>query len=160
MKRRLVLILHRVRSAYNVGSIFRTADGAGVGKIYLTGFTQAPFEEEEIRETKAQRMLGKTALGAQKYVSWEKKKNISEVIFKLKKEGFLIVALEQRERSIDYRKFKSKQPVAIILGNEPRGIDARILKKCDKIIEIPMYGKKKSLNVSVAAGIVAYELSK
>ena len=159
------LILHRIRSAYNVGSIFRTADGVGVDKIFVTGFTQRPSDKEYKFQTKAEKMLSKTALGANQYVEWEGTKNISTIIDRLKKEGIQIVALEQDERSIDYRKLNSQikkrknvKGIALILGNEPKGIDKRILKKCNFVIEIPMRGQKKSLNVAVAAGIASYEI--
>ena len=155
------LILHRIRSAYNVGSMFRTADGIGVDKIFLTGFTQRPSLKEYEMQTKAEKMLSKTALGADKYVQWEGVKNISSVIDRLKKERIEIVALEQDKKSIDYKQFrisKGKKGVALIVGNEPRGIDKRIVKKCDKIIEIPMRGEKKSLNVAVALGVAGYEI--
>jgi len=105
-------------------------------------------------------MLSKTALGADKYVKWEKYQNISVLIKKLKKQRVKIIALEQDDKSIDYKKFKSKFPLALLVGNEPRGIDKRILKKCDEIIEIPMKGKKKSLNVTVALGVAGYEIIK
>ncbi len=152
------LILHRIRSAYNVGSMFRTADGVGIDKIYLTGFTPTPSLKPYVLQTKAEKMLAKTALQADKYVEWEKYQNVSLLIQKLKKENFQIIALEQDKKSIDYRKISLKNKVALIVGNEPRGIDKRILKKCDNIIEIPMYGKKKSLNVAVALGIASYRL--
>ena len=156
------LILHRIRSAYNVGSMFRTADGVGVDKIFVTGFTQRPSLKEYEMQTKAEKMLSKTALGADKYVEWEGARNISTVIERLKKERVQIVALEQDERSIDYRKLNSEigkdQDVALIVGNEPKGVDKRILKKCDKIIEIPMRGQKKSLNVAVSVGVAGYEI--
>jgi tRNA G18 (ribose-2'-O)-methylase SpoU len=142
--------------------MFRTADGMGVDKIFLTGFTQRPSEKEYEMQAKAEKMLSKTALGADKYVQWEGARNISTVIEKLKKEGVQIVALEQDERSIDYRKLNSEigknQDVALIVGNEPKGVDKRILKKCDKIIEIPMRGQKKSLNVAVSIGVAGYEI--
>jgi tRNA G18 (ribose-2'-O)-methylase SpoU len=155
------LILHRIRSAYNVGSMFRTADGMGIDKIFLTGFTQRPSLKEYEWQTKAEKMLSKTALGADRYVDWEGAGNISTVIERLKKENIQIVALEQDEKSIDYRKLKvgkNKKGVALIVGNEPKGIDKRILKKCDTIIEIPMRGQKKSLNVAVALGVAGYEI--
>ena len=122
--------------------MFRTADGIGVDKIFLTGFTQRPSDKEYILQTKAEKMLSKTALRADKYVPWEGYRNISAVFDKLKKENIEIVALEQNAKSIDYRKFKLKKEVkgvALLVGNEPKGIDKRILKKCDTIIEIPMY---------------------
>ena len=156
------LILHRIRSAYNVGSMFRSADGIGVDKIFLTGFTQQPSLKEYQMQTKAEKMLSKTALGADKYVEWEGVKNISTIIDRLKKEGVQIIALEQDKKSIDYRKFNllasGKKKVALIVGNEPNGIDKRILKKCDQIIEIPMRGQKKSLNVAVALGVAGYQI--
>ncbi len=155
------LILHRIRSAYNVGSMFRTADSMGADKIFVTGFTQRPSLKEYEMQTKAEKMLSKTALGADKYVKWEGARNISTIIERLKKERIQIVALEQDEKSVDYRKIKvgkNKKGVALIVGNEPKGVDKRILKKCDTIIEIPMRGQKKSLNVSVAFGIAGYEI--
>jgi len=158
MKKELFVILHNVRSAYNIGSIFRTADGMGAKKIYLTGYTQAPYDGKALYQTKPQKMLSKTALRAEKYVVWKKEKDLNKIIKQLKKEKVKIVALEQDKKSIDYRKFSPAFPLALILGNEPKGIDRPILNKCDATIEIPMRGKKKSLNVSVAFGIVGYEL--
>ncbi len=157
-KKEFCIILHRIRSAYNVGSIFRTADGASVNKIFITGFTQCPSKEKFEFQTKAERMLSKTALQADKYVLWEQRKNISKLIDDLKGDGFQLVALEQDEKSIDYKKFEPTNKVALIVGNETRGIDKRILKKCDNILEIPMFGKKKSLNVAVAFGVAVYEI--
>lgn len=154
----LCIILHNIRSAYNVGSVFRTADGAGVKKIYLTGYSPTPANNNEINKTKAQKMLAKTALGAEKNVDWEKFKNLGKLIKQLKKENFQIVALEQNEASIDYKEFKPRFPLALIAGNEVKGLDKRVLKKCDKVIEIPMRGKKESLNISVAVGITMYKL--
>ena len=162
VKMKFYLILHRIRSAYNVGSMFRTADGMGVDKIFITGFTQRPSLKKYEMQTKAEKMLSKTALGADQYVKWEGARNISPVIDKLKKEGIQIVALEQDKESIDYRQFKmgkGKKGVALIVGNEPKGIDKRILKKCDTIIEIPMRGQKKSLNVAVALGVAGYGIN-
>ncbi|MCD6149895.1 RNA methyltransferase [bacterium] len=158
MKNKFYFILHNIRSAYNVGSIFRTADGAGIEKIYLTGYSPAPASGKEAYLTSAQKMLAKTALGAEENVSWEKIKNLNDLMKRLKKDKFQIVALEQDENSVDYKKFKPEFPLALIAGNEVKGLDKRILRKCDKIIEIPMRGKKKSLNVSVATGIAGYEI--
>lgn len=158
-KNSLVLIIHNVRSAHNVGALFRTADGAGVKQVFLTGYTQAPSEESaQYLITKADKELAKTALGAEKSVPWEKSASLKWPLVMLRKAGFAIVALEQCERSIDYRKYASKSSVALIVGNEVRGIDAKILKQCDAVIEIPMRGGKNSLNVSVAAGIALYQI--
>jgi tRNA G18 (ribose-2'-O)-methylase SpoU len=149
MKFKIRVILHNIRSAYNVGSIFRTADAVGIEKIYLTGYTPNPAKDKKIE---------KTALGAEKYVSWQSYKNLNYLLNKLKKEGFKIVALEQSEKSIPYYKFKPQFDLVLILGNEVRGLNKKILEKCDYVLEIPMFGKKESLNVAVAFGIVAYDL--
>ncbi len=142
------LILHNVRSAYNVGSIFRTADGAGVNKIYVCGYSPTPDDKKVV----------KTALGAEKFVSWEYHKQTWRLMKKLKKDGVQIVALEQTKKSVDYRQSRPRFPMALVVGNEVKGLSTRILKCCDEIIEIPMHGKKESLNVSVAVGIAIFKL--
>lgn len=150
----LFLILHNIRSIHNVGSIFRTADACGVDKIFLTGYTPIPVDRFG-RDVKA---LSKVSLGAEKTVPWEKFSNIKKLIEKLQKEGVSIVALEQDDRSVNYKKFKPKFPLALIVGNEVRGISKDILSLCDSIIEIPMRGEKESLNVSVATGIALFSI--
>lgn len=151
------LILHNIRSGHNVGSIFRTADGAGVKKIFLTGYTPKPVDEFG----RARQEIHKTALGAEKFVEWEHCRDIAKLIHKLRNfyygNHISIVGLEQSKKAIDYKKFKPKFPLALIIGNEVRGLSKQILKKCDAVIKIPMRGKKESLNVSVAAGIAIYE---
>ena len=157
----LYIIIHNIRSAHNVGAIFRTADGSGVEKIFLTGYTPEPFNKKNnIYPTNAQKMIEKTALGAERFIKYEKIENLSNLIKKLKKLKFNIIAMEQDKKSIDYKKFKTKFPCALILGNEVDGIEGKILKQCDHIISIPMRGQKESLNVSVAAGIAIYEILK
>jgi len=158
MNNKFYLILHNIRSAYNVGAIFRTADGAGVNHIYLTGYTPHPPDGSQIYTTKPERMIIKTALGAIDYVSWSGHKNIEDVVAKLHKDNIQIVALEQGESSIDYKQFIADKSIALVLGNEPVGIDEQTLELCDTMIDIPMRGQKNSLNVSVAAGIAMYEL--
>lgn len=153
---RIFLILHNVRSLYNVGSVFRTAECAGVSKIYLTGYTPSPADVFG----KYRKELSKVALGAEKIVPWEKRGSIAKLIKNLKKEKIKIIAVEQSVQAIDYRKFKPKFPLALILGNEVRGLSKSILQKCDTIIEIPLYGKKESLNVAVAAGVALFGLGK
>lgn len=150
----LILILHNIRSAHNVGSIFRTADAAGVAKIYLMGFTPAPLD----RFGRVNKEIAKTALGAENSVSWEKVANFNSLLRHLKPETYKLIALEQFPRAVDYRKIKLAGPTAIILGNEVRGLSPAILKQCDVIAEIPMRGKKESLNVSVACGIFLFHL--
>lgn len=147
---KIFAILHNIRSCYNVGAIFRTADAILIEKIYLTGYTPTPIKNPE--------KIKKTALGAENFVNWEYQKNISRVIKKLKKEKIKVIALETEESAIPYFKFKPKFPLAILVGNEFRGIDKRILKKADFILKIPMLGKKESLNVAVAFSILAYYL--
>lgn len=148
----VTLALHNIRSCHNVGSIFRTADAAGVAKIYLCGETAAPID----RFGRARKDIAKVALGAEKSVEWEYVKDIHEVISKLKKEKFTILALEQDETSTDYKKAKLGLQNLLIVGNEVKGIEKDILQKCDQILEIPMKGEKESLNVAVATGIVLF----
>lgn len=160
MKKELIVIAHDIRSAYNVGAILRTADGAGISRVYLTGYTAAPFQRKKDKyETKVHKMISKTALGAENFVSWGKKE-IKEVLTELKKKNFQIIALEINKKSRNIFKFKFNFPCAIILGNEISGVEGEIMKKCDGAVFIPMRGKKESLNVSVAAGIAIYEILK
>ena len=146
--RRVILIAHNIRSLYNIGSLFRTADAAGASKIFLTGYSGTPDNPK----------VAKVALGAEKTVLWEKFSNISRLLKKLRKEKFQIVAAEQHSHSISYKKLISRFPLALLMGNEIRGLSPAILKKSDVIIEIPMRGKKESLNVSVAFGIIIYQI--
>jgi len=156
MKKDLIIIAHNIRSAYNIGAIFRTADGMGASKLFITGYSPAP--DSGSFRTAAGKMIAKTALGAEKNLTWDKIARLFPLLKKLKAEKFQIVALEQDTKSIDYQKFRPSFPVALILGNEPKGIDQKILKYCDQIIEIPMRGAKNSLNVSVALGVAGYEI--
>ena len=154
MKKEIHLILHNIRSVYNVGAIFRIADACGVSKIYLGGYTPLPID----RFGRERKDVSKSALGAEKTVSWENYSDISELIKNLKKDGVEIITVEQSKKSIDYKHFKLTKPTAFIFGNEVEGVDKEILKQSDKIIEIPMMGKKESLNVSVSAGIVLFRI--
>jgi tRNA G18 (ribose-2'-O)-methylase SpoU len=149
-----ILILPDIRSAINVGAIFRTADAVGIDKIYLTGWTPRPTD----KFGRVQKDIAKSALGAETWISWEYKEKIIPLITKLKKDGYKIIAIEQDERAVDYRKIKSPQKVAIIMGPEVLGLDKKVLDKCDIIAEIPMHGKKESLNVSVACGIGLFRI--
>ncbi len=149
-----VLILPDIRSAINVGAIFRTADAVGISKIYLVGVTPRPTD----RFGRVQKDIQKSALGAETWIPWEYKKTLSPLIKQLKKENFTIIAIEQDQKSKDYRKIKTKENIAIILGPEVEGLDKKILKECDIIAEIPMHGKKESLNVAVAAGVALFRI--
>ena len=151
-KKTNILILHNIRSVENVGAMFRTADAAGIDKIYLTGYTPTPID----RFGRKRKDIVKSALGAEEFVPWKYKKTISPLIAKLKQDNFFIIGIEQDEKSINYRKLKTKNKNVFIVGAEVNGITKNVLKKCDSIIEIPMKGKKESLNVSVALGIVLF----
>ncbi|MFA5098834.1 MAG: TrmH family RNA methyltransferase [Candidatus Paceibacterota bacterium] len=155
----MIIILHNIRSLHNVGSIFRTADAAGVEKIYLCGITPAPIDSFG----RPRQQLTKVSLGAEKYIEWEKVKSTSKLIDKFKKEKYKIFAVEQSKKSVPYYKLhttnnKQRAKLALILGNEVKGLPPSILKHTDKILEIPMFGKKESLNVAVAFGIVVFKL--
>ena len=149
-----ILILHNIRSVENVGAMFRTADAAGINKIYLTGYTPTPLD----RFGRKRGDLAKSALGAEEFVSWEQKKMILPLLAKLKKEKFLIIGIEQDKKSIDYKKVKLGEKNVFIAGAEVIGIPKNVLEKCDIIAEIPMRGKKESLNVSVALGIALFRI--
>ncbi|HRS02098.1 MAG TPA: RNA methyltransferase [Bacteroidota bacterium] len=145
------LMLYNIRSLYNVGSIFRTADSALLESLILCGFTPHPPRDE----------ISKTALGADETVPWYYEKNIFDAIEKEKSKGKVIIAVELTDSSRNYDQLQINDfPLVLILGNEISGIDDPVLERCDSAIEIPMYGMKHSLNVSVAAGIVAYEAVK
>ncbi len=148
------LLLHNIRSTHNVGAIFRTADAIGISRIYISGTTPAPID----RFGRARKDIAKVSLGAENTITWESIENVFDLIKKLKKEKVKIIGLEQDNRSIDYKKVKTTKQNLVIVGNEVDGINKEILDLCDEIIEIPMKGKKESLNVSVALGIVLYNL--
>ncbi len=151
----LVIILHNIRSAHNVGAIFRTADAVGVSHVYLSGYTPLPVDEFN----RPRKDIAKTALGAELSVPWTGVKNSPTLISWLKKDGYTIVGLEQDTRAIDYRAVPPKEKTALLVGNEVRGISPQLRAKCDILMEIPMHGKKESLNVSVATGIALYALT-
>ena len=152
------VIAHNIRSLLNVGSIFRTADGLGVSKIYLTGYTGTPgnvFHRQR---------MAKVSLGAESWVPWEYHRSPAKLIKGLQSAGVKIIALENRvgagfSRPQPVSKFKPKFPLALVIGEEVRGVSSAVLKLCDKVVQIPMLGKKESLNVSVAFGVAAYEIS-
>jgi 23S rRNA (guanosine2251-2'-O)-methyltransferase len=150
----VAVLLHDIRSTYNVGSIFRTSDALGINKIYLSGYTPTPID----KYGRARKDIGKVALGAEKTIIWEYQEDPKKIIKSLKKEGFQIVCVEQDEKSIDYKKLKVKEKVLFVMGNEVLGVDKRILELCDDVVEIPMKGEKESLNVSVAYGVALFRI--
>ncbi len=141
-------MLNNIRSLHNVGSIFRTSDAAGIKKIFLCGQTGYPPRFE----------ITKTAIGAQDAVSWQYYIDVMNCIKYLKKEGIQLVAVEQVKSSIDYKELKIDKPICLVMGNEIEGVADEVLEQCDVAIEIPMNGTKDSLNVSVAFGVVVYQL--
>ena len=153
-----VLVLHNIRSAHNVGSMFRTADGAGVSCIILSGYTPGPQDPRG----KERAPFVKVSLGAEKIVPYSRAKVLSAVLKKLKKEGYTIVAIEQNKNSkslFEYSPAKNEK-LAVVMGNEVRGINIQSLRHADHVLHIPMQGKKESLNVGVAAGIALFTLLK
>lgn len=157
----VIVIAHNIRSTHNVGSIFRTAEGFGVSRIILSGYTPYPVLADDTRlphiASKLTDQIHKTALGAETLVPFEYQETPD--ISSLKKAGFRIVALEQDSASIPLRAYTAPEKVALLLGEEVAGIAPDLLRRCDDIIEIPMQGQKESFNVSVAAGIALYHLS-
>lgn len=160
----VVVIAHNIRSTHNVGSFFRTADAFGVTHLYLTGYTPYPSSPNDIRlphiADKLTAQIHKTALGAEGFVPFSYEESASTLITRLRQEGYRIIALEQAPTSILLPEYQvSSQKIALLLGEEVAGIEQDLLKLADDIIEIPMYGQKESLNVSVAFGITLYQLS-
>jgi len=154
MKKRFVaLTLHDIRSAHNVGAIFRTADALGIDKIFITGYTPAPVD----RFGRVVKEIAKTALGGEKNVPWEKI-SIGTLIKICKKQKTALIAIEQAEGSVDYKKIKIAKDTVFILGNEVTGLPKNILDEVDAIAEISMKGKKESLNVAIAGSIVLFRI--
>jgi len=153
-KQNNILILPDIRSALNVGAIFRTADAVCIDKIYLVGVTPRPNDQFG----RIQKDIAKSALGAEKTMSWKFKKSLSVLISKLKKDGYKIIAIEQDKKAVDYKKIKVGEKNAFIIGTEVSGLPKNILQKCDVIVEIPMKGEKESLNVSVACGVALFRI--
>jgi len=139
-------LVENVRSLYNVGSIFRTSDAVRLKKLYLTGYSGYPPRKE----------IDKTALGAVDSVAWAHFKNPFDAVKELKANGVQLVALEHTSNSLIYYEFDYLYPFCLMLGNEVDGLSAQLLARADASIEIPMFGLKQSLNVSVAYGIVIY----
>lgn len=146
----VVVILDNIRSMHNVGSVFRTADAFLLKAIYLCGFTPQP----------PHRAIHKTALGATETVDWKYFSEAAVAVEELHREGYCIFAIEQVEKSISLHQFKTGEyeKLAVVFGNEVTGVGENVLKLCDGSIEIPQFGMKHSLNISVAAGIVLWEL--
>ena len=148
--KKVSILLHNIRSMHNVGSIFRTADGAGVTKIFLTGYTPCPPRKE----------IHKTALGAEFSVPWAYYPDPIALVEQLKKKGVQMVALEKNKMSQSIQNFDSKMEVCMLVGNEIEGVIPELLELSEVVLHLPMRGEKESLNVSVAFGIAIYTLLK
>ncbi|HEU4715535.1 MAG TPA: TrmH family RNA methyltransferase, partial [Candidatus Saccharimonadales bacterium] len=157
----IFVIAHNIRSTLNVGAIFRTAEGFGVTKIILSGYTPYPLLARDTRlphiANKLTAQIHKTALGAETMVPFTYQE--TPELQQLKAAGFTVVGLEQDERSLMLPSYNAPQKVALLLGEEVEGITSELRNKCDELIEIPMRGQKESFNVSVATGIALYALS-
>jgi len=144
----VTVLLENVRSLYNVGSIFRTSDGAFVERVFLCGYTGYPPRKE----------IDKTALGSTESVPWVHEPDTMKALKSIKDDGYQLVALEHTDRSVSYREASFSYPVCLVLGNEVEGITEETVSFCDMAVDIPMHGIKQSLNVSVAYGIAVYHI--
>lgn len=160
--RSIIVIAHDMRSTHNVGSLFRTAEGLGIEKIYLTGYTPHPRKNDDDRlphiVEKLEKQLDKTALGATNMVDWEYKEDVRQVIDKLKSDSFEIIALEQAPNSVNLPDYDGPDRIALLLGTEVTGLPPEILQLATVTCEIPMFGKKESFNVVQAAAMALYKL--
>ena len=147
---RFSIILPNIRSAHNVGAMFRTADACGVDHVYITGYTATPPHPQ----------IDKVSLGAEIWMSWSYHKDVLSLLRRLKKQGVQLLALEKTSESQDIANMALKPPLSLVVGNEVEGLTPDILALCDVVAHIPMYGKKESLNVSIAAGIGMYQIKK
>ncbi|WP_432412696.1 RNA methyltransferase [Rasiella sp. SM2506] len=149
-KTRLIIILDNIRSLNNIGSVFRTADAFLIEKIYLCGITAQPPHKD----------IQKTALGATDSVTWEYAESTAVVVKKLQDEGVFVIAIEQAELSVPLQEFSVQKALtyAVIFGNEVKGVQQEIVSESDIVIEIPQYGTKHSLNISVSCGVVVWDI--
>lgn len=162
MMREIILVIHNVRSAYNVGSLLRSADGLGVKQVLISGYSPYPTFKNDDRlphiAAKTSRAVSKTSLGAENTVNWHHITDLASSIKELRAKGFIIAALEQTGQSIALNEFKPPRKITLILGSEVGGIDDTTLELTDIHLEIPMLGAKESFNVSVAGAMALYQL--
>ena len=158
--RDIVLVAHNLRSCHNVGSLLRTAEGLGVRKVILSGYTPHPGHANDRRMphevVKITNQIHKTALGAEYSLPWDYHADLLPVLAKLKKQGYVIAALEQTELSKELPNYHPPQKIVLIVGREVEGLEPEIVQACDVSLEIPMYGKKESFNVVQAAAMALY----
>ena len=162
VQRKISVVAHNIRSAHNIGSIFRTCDGFGIEHLYITGYTPYPAIENDTRlpqiAQKATVDIAKTALGAEKTVPFSYIPHASTTIDAFKAHGYAVIGLEQDETAVDLPDFEAPEKILLVLGEEVEGISQELRKRCDHLVEIPMEGSKESFNVSVATGIALYAL--
>jgi len=156
----IILIAHNLRSCHNVGSLLRTAEGLGAHKVFLTGYTPYPTFDGDKRlphiALKLDKQIAKTALGAEKTQAWEHYSDLNIVINKLREEGCMLAAIEQADNSVPLPEFDAPDKIALLVGREVEGVEPEVLAECDKVLEIPMFGKKESFNVVQAAAMAMY----
>lgn len=160
MSRQLIIIAHNIRSTHNVGSLLRTAEGLGVSKLIFTGYTPYPQVHPDDRlphiAAKLEAQIHKTALGAEKLVTWERGEQIEPFLKTLRSQGFVIAGLEQTPTSTPLPDYVIPTKLAIVLGSEVEGLSLQLVNDMDAILEIPMFGQKESFNVVEAATMVMY----
>lgn len=158
----IILVAHNIRSTHNVGAILRTADAFAVSKVIVSGYTPYPHVENDPRlphiASKNTKDIAKTALGAEKSMTIEVSNDILKTLEYLKNSNYRILGLEQDDRSLPLSDYQMAGPTALIIGEERYGIEQQILERCDDVVELPMLGKKESLNVGIATGICLYQL--
>jgi len=156
--REIVVIAHNIRSVMNVGSILRTSEGFGVTRVFATGYTPNYDNGLPHVRAKLKKELHKTALGAEEIVDFSFAPDVMNLLKELRKNGFLIVGLEQDAQAVSLPDYRPPTKIALLLGEEVRGLTPSLLDACDDLIEIPMFGQKESFNVAVATGIALYAL--
>lgn len=160
--RQIYIIAHDMRSTHNVGSLFRTAEGLGITKLFLTGYTPHPGKPDDDRlphiVTKLEQQIQKTALGAQASLPWQYSEKIEPVLKNLRDNGVKIIALEQTKLAIELHNFEAPDKVALVLGTEVKGLPQDIIDMTDQQVVIPMYGHKESFNVVQASAMAMYHL--
>lgn len=154
MTKEIVVILDNIRSVANVGSIFRTSDAVGASALVLCGTTPTPVD----RFGRARADMAKVSLGAEKKIPWTYEATTVQAIKKFKQQGYQIIAIEQSEKAVDYKKVRTSPQVCFVLGEEVKGLLPSVLKLADVVAEIPMHGQKESLNVSVAYGVAVFRI--
>jgi tRNA G18 (ribose-2'-O)-methylase SpoU len=154
MKKDIRVLLHNIRSAHNVGAMFRTADALGVTHVYISGYSPCPID----RFGRPVKEIAKTALGAELTIPWNYHEDPNEVITQLKREEFIVIGIEQDTRAVDYKTYTPTDKTLLLVGSEVEGLAPELRQICDVLLEIPMRGMKESLNVSAAFAVVLFRI--